>query len=80
MHLLASETSKLAASVALRRSDQAAVWVSSSNTRRLLLYVRALRYLREHGIAPAWPLHRRAPVSVEAQYSPTSKHVWSIGR
>ena len=43
VHLLASEVNDL-------------LGVSSRNTQRL--YLRALRYLREHGMAPEWPLHQ----------------------
>jgi hypothetical protein len=53
---LAVETNELVATAVVRRSDKTEVWVSSRNTRRQLLYLRALRYLREHGIAPEWPL------------------------
>jgi hypothetical protein len=59
-HRLASDMGQLAACPAVRMSDRTEISISGRNTSRQLLYLRALRYLREHGIAPDWPLHSRA--------------------
>lgn len=52
---LAGEEARLQANLAAHGYIAAEHQVFVERSRRLLLYLRALCYLRQHGIAPTWP-------------------------
>lgn len=52
---LAAEEARLTASYGAHARIETEQQVHVDRSRRLLLYLRALRYLREHGISPDWP-------------------------